>query len=178
MILPETMLGFIATRDRWLMHKANHWAAPGWVRRWMVWATRAGDGWLWYAVACFILLFGGAQRFAAIGATALAAAIGVAVFLLLKRVTGRKRPCHYEPHCWARLLPPDQFSFPSGHSITAFAVAVPLSLSYPVLGPLLLFCATSIAVSRILLGLHFLSDVIAGSLVGSALGYWCLVLFH
>ena len=43
-----------------------------------------------------------------------------------RRATRRKRPCA-EPHCWATLLPPDQFSFPSGHTITAFAVSLSLS---------------------------------------------------
>ena len=50
------------------------------------------------------------------------------LFLHLKKATGRQRPCAFEPHCWATLLPPDQFSFPSGHTITAFAVAVSLSM--------------------------------------------------
>ena len=71
----------------------------------------------------------------------------------------------------SELLPPDQFSFPSGHTITAFAIAVPLSLFYPSLLAGLFFCAISIAVSRILLGMHFLSDVLAGCVLGSALGY-------
>ena len=55
--------------------------------------------------------------------------------------------------------------------MTAFAVAVPLSMFYPALEPGLLFCAFSIALSRILLGLHFLSDVLAGSALGAAIGY-------
>jgi undecaprenyl-diphosphatase len=66
-------------------------------------------------------------------------------------------------------LPPDRFSFPSGHTITAFAVAVSLAAFYPDLGIGLLFCAASIALSRILLGMHFLSDVLAGALIGSGL---------
>jgi undecaprenyl-diphosphatase len=50
-------------------------------------------------------------------------------------------------------------------------VAVPLSLFYPALTVGLLFCALSIALSRILLGMHFLSDVVAGALLGTGLGY-------
>jgi undecaprenyl-diphosphatase len=67
------------------------------------------------------------------------------------------------------LLPPDQFSFPSGHTITAFAVALGVSAFYPILTPLLIFAAVSIAVSRILLGMHFLSDVVVGAIIGSGL---------
>jgi undecaprenyl-diphosphatase len=76
-----------------------------------------------------------------------------------------------EPHCWATLLPPDQFSFPSGHTITAFAVAISLSIFYPEMLASLLFCALSVAASRILLGMHFLTDVIAGAAIGGLLGY-------
>jgi undecaprenyl-diphosphatase len=75
-----------------------------------------------------------------------------------------------EPHCWAHLLPPDQFSFPSGHTITAFAVAVALGSFYPEMQPGLFFCAVSVAASRILLGMHFLSDVVAGASLGAVLG--------
>jgi undecaprenyl-diphosphatase len=75
-------------------------------------------------------------------------------------------------------LPPDRFSFPSGHTITAFAVALTLSAFYPSLLPGLLFCAGSIALSRILLGMHFLSDVIAGAVLGGLLGYASAALFH
>ena len=92
-----------------------------------------------------ILLAGGDRRFMAVGAGLLSAGLGVALFLRLKRATGRRRPCAIEPHCWATLLPPDQFSFPSGHTITAFAVSVALSAFYPELATGLLFCAVSIA---------------------------------
>jgi len=62
--------------------------------------------------------------------------------------------------------------------MTAFAVAVPLSLFYPTLEPGLMFCALSIALSRILLGLHFLSDVMVGSAFGAILGYTVYSLFQ
>ncbi|MBZ5609031.1 MAG: phosphatase PAP2 family protein [Acidobacteriia bacterium] len=165
------MLGFIIRRDYSVMRRANNWEAPRWLRAYVISATRAGDGWLWYAMGLAILLFGGDDRFLALGAAGTAAVLSVLLFLGLKRSTGRRRPCQIEPHCWATLLPPDQFSFPSGHTMTAFAVAVPLLLFYPTLAVGLLFCALSIAMSRILLGMHFLSDVIAGALIGAGLGY-------
>ena len=86
---------------------------------------------------------------------------------------GPARPCALEPHCWSTLLPPDRFSFPSGHSITAFAICTPLVLQYPAAAPGILFCAVSIAASRIILGMHFLSDVVAGSVLGWMLGRPC-----
>jgi undecaprenyl-diphosphatase len=168
--LAHTMLDYIATRDHRLMRCVNNWRAPRWIRLWMIWATRGGDGWLWYAMSLAILVFGGESRYAALAAAGVAAGMGCILFLVLKRTTGRKRPCALTPHCWARLLPPDQFSFPSGHSITAFAVAVAFGLFYPSLMIGLLFCAFSIAISRILLGMHFLSDVLAGSCIGALLG--------
>jgi undecaprenyl-diphosphatase len=137
----------------------------------MVAATRGGDGWLWYAMGAVVLLEGGPARFRAVLAAVLAVAVGIALFLQLKRACHRRRPCALEPHCWATLLPPDQFSFPSGHTITAFSVAVSLSIFYPPLLIGLLFCAVSVALSRILLGMHFLSDVVAGAAIGSILGY-------
>jgi undecaprenyl-diphosphatase len=172
------MLGFISTRDHSLMRRINRWPAPRWIRVWMLAATLGGDGWLWYIMSAVILLFGGAPRFAAVGAEGAAIATGMIVFLATKRLTGRKRPCAIEPHCWATLLPPDQFSFPSGHTITAFSAAVSLGMFYPHLFVGLLFCAFSIALSRILLGMHFLSDVLAGAVFGSAVGYCSFLLFR
>jgi len=169
MTITHAMLDFIAHRDHNLMRRVNRWPAPRWIRVWMLCATRGGDGWLWYALGLVLLLFGDQDRFRAVGAAALAAGLGITIFLQLKKGIGRKRPCAIEPHCWATLLPPDQFSFPSGHTITAFAVAISLSRFYPDLAIGLLFCAVSVAASRILLGMHFLSDVLAGAAIGSLL---------
>ena len=171
------MLHFIATRDYKLMRKVNKWPAPRWVRLFAIAATRAGDGWLWYLVGLAILLFGGSGRLTAIAAAGSAALAGVGLFISLKKLSGRKRPCEIEPHCWANLLPPDQFSFPSGHTITAFSVAVALGSFYTFLLPPLLLCAFSIAISRILLGMHFLSDVVVAALVGVGLGLASHALF-
>jgi undecaprenyl-diphosphatase len=171
------MLHFISTRDHKLMRRVNKWPAPKWIRLWAIAATRAGDGWLWCLFGLFILLFGGSSRLAATASAGSAALAGVGVFMAVKKFSGRRRPFEVEPHCWATLLPPDQFSFPSGHTITAFAVAVSFSEFYPALMPALLFCALSIAASRILLGMHFLSDVVVGALIGTGLAFASAAIF-
>jgi undecaprenyl-diphosphatase len=174
----SAMLHFIATGDHKLMRKLNKWRAPKWVRFWALAATRGGDGWLWYAFGVLVILFGGDLRWIALGAAGSAAAVGIGAFVSIKRFSGRKRPCEIEPHCWATLLPPDRFSFPSGHTITAFAVAVTLGMFYPVLLPVLLFCAVSIALSRIVLGMHFLSDILAGAALGTILAVSSYQIFY
>jgi undecaprenyl-diphosphatase len=170
MTVARNLWGFIERRDHRVMRRMNRWRAPRWVRYWMIAATRMGDGWLWYSVAAALLAFGGEQRFAAIAAAGSAALVGVAVFKILKRLSHRPRPCQIEPHCWSKVLPPDRFSFPSGHTMTAFSIALVLSYFYRGVEVPLYFLAGSIAISRVVLGMHFLSDVLAGAILGVGLG--------
>ncbi|MCL5286403.1 MAG: phosphatase PAP2 family protein, partial [Acidobacteria bacterium] len=100
------VLTFVTNQDYRLMRRMNRWRPPRWFRAWMLASTRAGDGWLWYILGLALLVAGGPQRFAAVSSAALAAVTGVAIFVVLKRVSGRKRPCAIEPHCWATLLRP------------------------------------------------------------------------
>ena len=170
MTVARQVWGFIERRDHRLMRRMNRWRAPRWIRYWMIAASRLGDGWLWYSLAVLLLIFGGPQRYAAVSASALAALVGVGVFKLLKRLSHRPRPCQLEPHCWSKVLPPDKFSFPSGHTMTAFSIALVLTYFYHGVQLPVFFLACSIAVSRIVLGMHFLSDVVAGAILGAGLG--------
>jgi undecaprenyl-diphosphatase len=169
--------GALEAGDHRIMRRVHCWRAPRWIRIWMLCATRGGDGWIWYGMGAVVAAFGGPARFVAIGCAAFAATLGIALFLMLKRRIGRRRPCTLWPHCWSNLLPPDQFSFPSGHTITAFAVSVSLIAFYPGLTAGLLFCACSIGLSRILLGMHFLTDVLAGAALGTLIARLSILLF-
>src|SRR3712207_3493573 len=98
-VLATWMLEFISRRDHRLMVCVNNWRAPRWVRVWMLCATRGGDGWLWYAMTLAIICFGQSDKWAAIAAAWTAAGVGCSLFLLLKRMTGRKRHCAIAEHC-------------------------------------------------------------------------------
>src|SRR5271154_288299 len=177
MAVARTLWGIIERRDHRVMRRMNRWRAPRWIRFWMILATRLGDGWLWYGLGGMLLIYGGPQRFSAVGAAGAAAIAGILVFKTLKKLSHRPRPCQLQPHCWSKVLPPDQFSFPSGHTMTAFAIALVVSYFYPSLEGPLYFLAISIAFSRVVLGMHFLSDVLAGAVLGSALGVASIVTF-
>ena len=169
---PYALLGFVTNQDLRLMRRVQRWRPPRWVRWWMITATRGGDGWLWYGQGAVLLLLGGPERFEAAGAAALACGTGILCFQIVKRAIGRQRPSELARHDWVRLLPPDEFSFPSGHTISAFAFAIAVGQFYPALLPWLLFCALSVGASRVVLGMHFLSDVLAGCAIGCSLGYF------
>ena len=165
------MLNFIKHRDHALMLRIHHWEAPDWLRLVMVAATRAGDGWLWYGLGLMILIAGDQERVAAVFAGTASTSIGLIIYAITKKATRRTRPCLVEPNRWAHILPPDQYSFPSGHTIAAFAITLSVGVFYPALFMPLLLAAMLIATSRVLLGMHYLSDVIAGMLLGGALGH-------
>ena len=92
-------------------------------------------------------------------------------FLKLNRTIGRRRPCALEPHCWATLLPPDAFSFPSGHTSAAFAWATVANAHYgPKVGIPSYLVASAIGASRLVKDKHYLSDVLAGATLGYIVG--------
>jgi undecaprenyl-diphosphatase len=177
MAMAKTVWGYVENRDYRIMRRINRWKAPRWIRYWMLTATRMGDGGIWYSLCAILLLGGGPHRYAAVGAAASAALSGILVFKTLKNLSRRPRPCQLEPHCWSKILPPDQYSFPSGHVMTAFSIALVVSFFYPALEWPMYFLAVSIGLSRVVLGMHFLSDVLAGAVLGSALGVASIVTF-
>jgi undecaprenyl-diphosphatase len=177
MTVAKAVWNQIQSNDHRLMRRVHRWRPPRWFRILMIVATRLRDGWLWYTLGLILVFFGGEHRFVALGAGGCAAFTGIVLFRVLKRMSHRKRPREIEPHCWASILPPDKFSFPSGHSITAFGIALSIGLFYPDLQGCLLAAAFLIASSRIILGMHFLSDVLAGSTIGVVLGFISYHLF-
>jgi undecaprenyl-diphosphatase len=155
--------------DDWLSARVRRWRPPHWVELWMIGSTRLGDGWAWIAV----LLSARADGHA--GARTLletAAAITVvnAAQVALKRAFRRSRPAPRPARAAGRTVSaPDRFSFPSGHTMNAFAVAVLVVAHVPAAGLGAFVAALSVGASRVVLQLHYASDVAAGAALGSVL---------
>jgi undecaprenyl-diphosphatase len=158
----------LASETGWCL-RANALCGRTATRRFFSLISRLGDGIFWYALMAALALFCGR---AGIDAALHLAAIGLVSLLLyklLKRWTRRPRPCASDLRIRAWVAPLDEFSFPSGHTLHAVAFTI-VTLSYfPLLAWLLIPFAASIAVSRVVLGLHYPSDVLAATGIGSAL---------
>ena len=155
--------------DRRLSDRVRAWAPPRWFCLWMVAATRFGDGPGWAAVGVGLVAAGPHGRAAAAAGTG-AAFLASVVFMALKRRFRRRRPCDVASHPLFAVRPPDAFSFPSGHTMNAFAIGTVLALSFPPLAPALAFLAASVGLSRVVLGLHYPSDVGVGAMLGTLIG--------
>lgn len=131
--------------------------------------SRLGDGLLWYALMAALLVVEGEAAVAAVLTMLLGGAAATLVYKGLKAATSRPRPC--QAHAAIRLttLPLDVYSFPSGHTLHAVCFSVVAAAHYPVLAPWLATFTLLVAASRLVLGLHYLSDVLVGALIGAGI---------
>lgn len=94
---------------------------------------------------------------------AIATAINSAVVFVIKNTLNMPRPPGGEQFLTA--------SFPSGHAATAFMVAAVLGYRYPALRYWTLLMASVVAVSRVVIGAHFVKDIVAGAAIGYIIGF-------
>ncbi|MCE4553100.1 phosphatase PAP2 family protein [Pelomonas cellulosilytica] len=135
--------------------------------------SRLADGPLWAGLALLLALLGQPRQ--ALLMLALGGA-NLVVYYALKLGTRRQRPFERCDSIRACLKVPDAFSFPSGHALHAFAFALLLSAFHPALAPLLWSFAVLVGLARVVLGLHFPSDVLSGALIGSVTAALALLL--
>lgn len=148
---------------------ANRWGARQAVRSYFRFVSRLGDGSFWYAL---LLIIAFCDDWRGLGVAAHLAVVGAVSTLLyrrLKRWTRRPRPFTADRRIQAWIAPLDEYSFPSGHTLHAVGFTVVAVAYYPALAWLLLPFTLSVALSRVVLGMHYPSDVIAASVIGAAL---------
>jgi undecaprenyl-diphosphatase len=155
---------------------ANRWGARQAVRACFRAVSRLGDGLFWYALIAILPLLDAQGGLAVSLQLAATGAVSAALYRLLKQWTRRPRPCHADPAIRAWVAPLDEFSFPSGHTLHAVTFTLVTLAHYPWLAWLLVPFALGVAASRIVLGVHYPSDVLAATVIGSGLAGLSLAL--
>ena len=107
------------------------WPSRGYLDRLMYGASRSGDGPLYLVAALLVFLFVPRQAGNFVTAGLLAFAMELSLYKVLKQATRRDRPCSADLAIRHRIKPPDQFSFPSGHTAAAFLMASLVSAFWP-----------------------------------------------
>ena len=153
--------------DSSLCVKVSHSSQYRLIRYWFRFISRLGDGVFWYTLMAAILLVQRQAGLLPLLHIALTGSVGTLIYKWLKGKTLRPRPFEVHQDVWVTGKPLDKFSFPSGHTLHAFAFSGITLAYFPMLAWLLIPFTVMVSMSRVILGLHYPSDVLAGAALGA-----------
>jgi undecaprenyl-diphosphatase len=146
------------------------------VRRAFALVSRLGDGVFWYSLMAMLPLVNGLAGLQASLHLAFVGLIALGLYRGLKHQTRRPRPFARHRSITAHIAPLDEFSFPSGHTLHAISFTLVATHYLPILGWVLWPFAVLVAMSRVVLGLHYPSDVLAAIVIGVTLAQGSIAL--
>lgn len=139
------------------------------IQRFFSLISRLGDGVFWYVTMALLPLIYGMDAVPVSLRMAGAGAGGLIIYKLIKSFTERPRPFVKSTNIVLGTAPLDQYSFPSGHTLHAVSFTLVAVYYFPELAWLLAPFALLVAMSRMVLGLHYPTDVLAGAGIGVGL---------
>lgn len=172
------MLEFFQNIDISLLYFLNKSLSNPVFDKFFVFITNVKNWYLVYIIFWFIMIIKGNKkiRTAAVMILFLIAVSDQFSSQLLKHLVSRLRPCHIFSDLNLLMGCKNSFSFPSSHAVNNFAAAFFLSSFFLKYKRVLYLIAVLIAVSRVYVGVHYPSDVIAGAVFGVFIGYLFYIL--
>lgn len=152
-----------------LCRELNRGADLAWIRVLFQAASRLGDGLVWYVLIGALPLAYGLPAVRPALVMAVTGLTGILIYKWLKSRLLRERPFIRHPGITLAMPPLDRYSFPSGHTLHAVSFTWLAVERFPELAWILIPIAGLIAGSRVVLGLHYPSDVLAGGAIGATL---------
>ena len=166
------MLDIIQTMDERVLRWIGTHLRADWLDPVMVFYTSLGNGGLIFIAAAVIMLLFRATRRAGVSA-GIAMGLGLLITnLTVKPLVARPRPWIVMEHFQTLVTSGDMNSFPSGHTCAAFAFALAVCAVLPPkwAKAAALIAAAIMGFSRLYVGVHFPSDVLAGAVIGAVCG--------
>ena len=152
-----------------ICRRLNRASSHGGLRNTFRVASRLGDGVIWYAMLALLPILYGRMAVKPAIVMALTGVVGVLLYKVLKKICVRERLFITHTSISLAMAPLDRYSFPSGHTLHAVSFTWQAVVQFPELSWVLIPLATLIAASRVVLGLHYPTDVLAGAAIGAGL---------
>ncbi|MBI1285541.1 MAG: phosphatase PAP2 family protein [Thiobacillus sp.] len=169
-------LNRLAAHEHAWLERLNGVRLPDWEVSLMRLASRLGNGVFWYALMLALIAWYGRIAVPAVLHMIAAGLLGTLIYKWLKGATERPRPYQVCPTICCLTAPLDRFSFPSGHTLHAVVFSLVGTAYYPALGWLVWPFTVLVALSRLVLGLHYISDVLVGAVLGGSIAALTLAL--
>ena len=174
----QRLLNRLIDWDSYVLHLVNTNQKQIRVRKFFYLISRSGDAYIYCLVPLIYLIYFPEIGHPMLTILLIAFSIDLSIYFLVKNTICRVRPFEGSDKIPQLIKPPDKFSFPSGHTAAAFLFATIISSFVPTMAYIVFPWAILLGISRVFLGIHYPTDIIAGVLLGMGSAFSAFIIYE